>query len=176
MIKVRSDLKQIINFDLPTVEIGVAEGLFSRDILSWGSPKHYMVDAWQSVPNATGDIASDQSWHDRNLDNVKILTSPYGEKAVILKGFSGEMADKVENNSVGFIYVDGGHAYHVVKQDILKWYPKLVSGGIMAFHDFLHHGYGVGQAVKEFCHANKIQWHLIPDISDAHAGAYFYKP
>lgn len=176
MIKVRSDLKQIIDFSLPTVEIGVAEGLFSRDILSWGSPKHYMVDAWLSVPNATGDIASDQSWHDRNLDNVQILTSPFGEKALILKGFSGEMSDWVENNSVGFIYVDGGHAYHVVKSDIEKWYPKLVKGGIMAFHDFLNPGYGVNKAVKEFCILNKIEWALIPDISEAHAGAYFYKP
>lgn len=176
MIKVRSDLKQIIDFSLPTVEIGVAAGEFSRDILSWGSPKHYMVDAWMSVPNATGDIASEQSWHDRNLDNTQILCSPFGEKAIILRGFSGDMAVKVPDNSVGLIYVDGGHAYHVVKNDIDRWYPKLVQGGIMAFHDFLSPAYGVNQAVKEFCHKNKIEWTLIPDISEAHAGAYFYKP
>ncbi|MHA1251365.1 MAG: class I SAM-dependent methyltransferase [Candidatus Helarchaeota archaeon] len=36
---------------------------------------------------------------------------------------------------VEFIFIDGGHEYEVVKSDFFLWFPKLVNGGIMAFHD-----------------------------------------
>lgn len=176
MIKTRNDLWQIVNLEYPTVELGVAEGLFSRDILSWGSPKHYLIDCWETIPNATGDVTSEQDWHDRNYKNAQILAHPYGDKAVFLKGLSSAMVNHIPDNSVGLVYIDGGHAYHVVKQDIELYMPKLIKGGIMAFHDFLAMEYGVNRAVKEYCAKNKIEWTLIPDISNAHAGAYFYKP
>lgn len=39
------------------------------------------------------------------------------------------------NAPVGLVFVDGNHEYEYVKKDFDLWYPKLVSGGIIAFHD-----------------------------------------
>lgn len=39
-------------------------------------------------------------------------------------------------DSIDLLFVDGDHHYAVVKEDIKNWVPKLVSGGVVAFHDY----------------------------------------
>lgn len=34
------------------------------------------------------------------------------------------------------VFVDGSHEYVMVKDDIANWTPRLVSGGVIAFHDY----------------------------------------
>ncbi|KKR15004.1 MAG: Translation elongation factor P [Parcubacteria group bacterium GW2011_GWC1_39_29] len=46
-----------------------------------------------------------------------------------------EDAAKDFNRPIGFIFIDGGHAYEAVKIDFDSWYPKVVEGGVIAFHD-----------------------------------------
>ncbi|PYI84482.1 MAG: hypothetical protein DME26_13145 [Verrucomicrobia bacterium] len=36
---------------------------------------------------------------------------------------------------VEFIFIDGLHEYEAVKTDFEAWYPKIIEGGVMAFHD-----------------------------------------
>ena len=36
---------------------------------------------------------------------------------------------------VELIFIDGDHDYDLVKLDFELWYPKVIEGGIMAFHD-----------------------------------------
>jgi len=44
-------------------------------------------------------------------------------------------AAKDFNEPVEFIFIDGAHEYELVKLDFKLWFPKLINGGIMAFHD-----------------------------------------
>jgi len=44
-------------------------------------------------------------------------------------------ASKKFNDPVEFIFIDGAHEYEYVKEDFDDWFPKIVNGGIMAFHD-----------------------------------------
>ncbi len=39
------------------------------------------------------------------------------------------------NSSVELIFVDGSHDYESVKLDFKSWFPKVMQGGIIAFHD-----------------------------------------
>jgi len=39
------------------------------------------------------------------------------------------------NEAVEFIFIDGDHSYELVKKDFECWFPKVIEGGIMAFHD-----------------------------------------
>jgi predicted O-methyltransferase YrrM len=39
------------------------------------------------------------------------------------------------NMPVEFVFVDGAHEYEMVKLDFELWFPKLIEGGIVAFHD-----------------------------------------
>lgn len=36
---------------------------------------------------------------------------------------------------VEFVFIDGAHEYEFVKQDFELWFPKVIEGGMVAFHD-----------------------------------------
>jgi predicted O-methyltransferase YrrM len=62
---------------------------------------------------------------------------------------SADAASKIDDDVV-FAFIDGSHLYEDVKLDVKLWYPKVVKGGYMAFHDALCNGAkGVHDAVKE---------------------------
>jgi predicted O-methyltransferase YrrM len=46
-----------------------------------------------------------------------------------------EDAAKNFSKPVGLAFIDGDHEYDMVKLDYDLWFPKLVEGGVMAFHD-----------------------------------------
>jgi MMP 1-O-methyltransferase len=48
---------------------------------------------------------------------------------------TSEAAAKNFSERVEFVFIDGAHEYEAVKQDFDLWYPKVVEGGIIAFHD-----------------------------------------
>jgi len=39
------------------------------------------------------------------------------------------------NEDVALIFIDGAHEYEFIKIDFDVWFPKVVNGGVMAFHD-----------------------------------------
>lgn len=176
-INYRRDLKELLSdiSQAVCVELGVAEGLFSRDILSWGVKKLYSVDLWESHPDRSGDVASPQEWHTSNYQNVKKLLSEFGDRSEILRGYTSAMAQFVANDSCDLIYVDADHSYQGVKNDIKAWWNKLKKGGIMAFHDYEMSHYGVKDAVTEFANKNGLHIYLIPENKLEDAGAYIIK-
>lgn len=175
MIQSFRDLYKIVDTSLPAAEVGVAEGRNSLVFLSWGFPKLYMVDVWECHPNLKGDGSSPQIWHDRNFQIANEQTKQFNGRAVMMKGLSLEMASKIEDESLGFIYIDAGHSEEDVLQDLAAWYPKLKPGGVMAGHDYLNPAYGVYQAVDKFT-KDRVWVFTIPEESVIDAGFYFKKP
>jgi hypothetical protein len=55
-----------------------------------------------------------------------------------------DAANQFDDGSLDMIYVDGGHTYQEVFDDLTAWYPKLKSGGIIAGDD-----YGTWSSVNE---------------------------
>jgi predicted O-methyltransferase YrrM len=49
---------------------------------------------------------------------------------------STEASKEFEDNSLDFIFIDGGHSVKDVFNDILLWYPKLKSSRVICGHDF----------------------------------------
>lgn len=51
---------------------------------------------------------------------------------------TSEAAAKDFHRQVNFVFVDGAHEYEYVRKDYELWFPKIVNGGIIAFHDSWH--------------------------------------
>ncbi|HYG25253.1 MAG TPA: class I SAM-dependent methyltransferase [Verrucomicrobiae bacterium] len=65
----------------------------------------------------------------RNIDNAGV-----SEMIVPHVDYSTSVA-KTFNDPVEFIFIDGLHEYEGVRDDFEAWYPKVVNGGTIAFHD-----------------------------------------
>jgi hypothetical protein len=159
-------------------EIGVAEGNFSKEMLEWpiNLSMLYMVDRWACVPTQKGDAANPEGWHEQNYRKAVFVAAPHQKRAVILRGDSVEMADRVPNKTLRLVYIDADHSYDAVLRDSEAWLPKLVPGGVMAYHDYLNPGYGVHQAVLDFALPRHWDVHTIPEDKTEDAGAWFQVP
>lgn len=163
------ELMASLGLPMTAVEVGVAEGRYSLEMVRWGLTRLYLVDRWESTPTAPGDSASPQDWHDRNLTDCQARLKDYAAMVTFLRGDSVEMSAHVPDASLGLVYLDACHEYGWVCRDIVAWLPKLVSGGILAGHDYF--GYpGVKRAVDEFAERKGWPLHFTPDGAPENTG------
>lgn len=177
-IQFRQELGKLMwHLQVPKVilELGCAEGWFTKDILKWDFDKLYLIDNWATIPNQTGDGNYPQEWHDNNYNQQLEIVKPFGDKVTIIKGLTSDVVNQIPDNSLGLIFIDACHEYGCVKSDLELYFSKVVSGGIIACHDYMNLSYGVNKAVTEFC-KDKYEVHLIPDEEPAMSSCYFIKP
>lgn len=151
-------------------EIGCAECRSSLEFMGWGFKKLYLIDVWKERRDLTGDASSSQKWHNLNLRGCHEKLDRFGKKIIYLQGDSVIMADKVKDNSLGFVYIDANHSFYGAIADLIAWTPKVKSGGIVAGHDY-NHIYGVKRAVDKFAGpAVKV----LPELAIENQGFWFY--
>lgn len=51
---------------------------------------------------------------------------------------TSENAAKNFTQPIEFVFIDGAHEYLLVRLDFKLWFPKVMNGGILAFHDSWH--------------------------------------
>lgn len=64
-------------------------------------------------------------WSERKDNIVRVL--PFDHHAVV---------DQYRDKSLDFVFIDAGHSYKEVKEDIEAWLPKVKYGGWLAGHDY----------------------------------------
>jgi len=85
-------------------------------------------------------------------------------------GLSGEVA-KTWNKHLHFLFVDGSHLYEDVLADFAGFFPHVVRGGVVAFHDVLNESWpGVGRAWRESIE------HQLKDVGYCDTLGYGRKP
>jgi len=62
-------------------------------------------------------------------------------------------AAEIFHNPIEFLFIDGAHEYEMVKLDFKSWFPKLLNGGIIAFHD--SGSQGVRKVIEEFIYKTR---------------------
>ena len=115
------------------VEIGTDKGDFAEFLLTKSScSKLICIDPYlkyegyiDAMNERTGDVLFDQT---------KSRFAKYENRIVFIRKFSYSASNEV-TDQVDFVYVDGNHSYKYVFQDLLTWYPKIKSGGILAGDD-----------------------------------------
>lgn len=114
--------------------------------------KLYAVDKWEKVePDPNGETRGCENWDPvegkKKFDHAVRL---FKRRLTILCGDSVEMADKVPDESLDFVFIDADHRYEAVKKDIRAWTPKVKEDGVICGHDFNHPRLpGVKKAVEE---------------------------
>lgn len=168
--------------DNPCVaEVGVAQGLFSEEILKcWNPKKLFLVDLWESNSSFPGDAGSPQEWHNKNYIDANnrvrewfYKVAPMEMPVQFLRGPSVRMSQYIEDKSLDLVYLDACHSYECVMADLKAYMPKLKKGAVMAGHDFLNKAdYGVYDAVMEFT-KGRYEVYTIPENKTEDAGFYF---
>ena len=104
-------------------EVGVYKGYYS-EVLCKQIPglKLLCIDSWNSGRRIPAKEAATQ------------LLSSYN--AIIIQKNSVDAAKDVEDGSLDFVFIDAGHTYKDVKEDIAVWTPKVRIGGIVSGHDY----------------------------------------
>lgn len=121
------------------VELGVDKGILFRMLL-------------EGVPNLrlTGvDLFPNRERSRRAFE----AASAHADRADLLVMSTNDAARVVPDGSLDFVFIDAGHNYPEVREDIMRWAPKVREGGWVGGHDYHARKFpGVVRAVKEhFC-------------------------
>ena len=139
-------------------EVGVLRGDNAISILNeLNIKKLYLIDIWNDYKNQRTKFA--------NKENYDIVLKRFkkDKRVEIIKAFSKEGSEKIENCSLDFVYIDANHGYKHVYNDMNCWYPKIRKGGILAGHDVFS-CIDVIKAVKNWCIKNKTNFEIkLPD-------------
>lgn len=141
------------------VEIGVAEGWYSDQIMQLGKvDEMYGVDPY--TPHQGYRDYTRETTYNRLKTNAHNRLDKY-PNYYFLEQFSTRAADSFDNDSLDFVYIDGDHSYESVTQDIKTWMKKLKPGGIIAGDDYIRSDrdkrfYDVIRSVDEYVETNGI--------------------
>ncbi|MBL7147262.1 MAG: class I SAM-dependent methyltransferase [Nanoarchaeota archaeon] len=146
------------------VEIGSCKG---RSTVCLGTGlrkgKIYSIDPFVKDYNLEPDsdlyfhkVIKDRTLFGSNLEEFKknIREAEFDDVVVIPIVDLSETVAQGFNEPVELIFIDGGHDYDYVKQDFELWFPKVIDGGIMAFHD-TNRWPGPKKVVEEFIYKSK---------------------
>lgn len=67
---------------------------------------------------------------------AKTHISNYGYNFKLIHEDSATISKEFTDSKLDMVYIDGGHTYIQVSEDIKAWLPKIKKGGIMAGHDW----------------------------------------
>jgi len=100
----------------------------------------YCIDTWKNEGMTEGKRDTFEEFC-KNIESVKDYITP-------LRGYSTDIAKTFEKK-IDLLFIDGGHSYEDVKDDVEAWFPKVKDGGIVVFHD-IGWAEGVIRVVNEF--------------------------
>lgn len=149
-------------------EVGVKLGQYSEYLLEhWKGALLYSIDPWREFDTTIyrDEDNVKQSDHDRFYQITQSRLSRFGPRSKILRMTSAEAAQKIDDESLDFVYLDARHDYESVREDLALWYPKIKAGGILSGHDYLEGRigdtiFGVKPAVDEFVRANDLRLYV----------------
>jgi hypothetical protein len=126
-------------------ELGAHTGKFTEHLLSaHRGLSMYAIDTWVVRPR----------YETYNFDNVRKDFSRrigrFGNRVRVLQMETVAAADRVQDGTLDFVFIDADHSYEAVAADIDAWRSKIKPGGILSGHDYGHPRFpGVDRAVDE---------------------------
>jgi predicted O-methyltransferase YrrM len=88
------------------------------------------------------------------------IKEKYGGRLRPIEAKSDVAADSFQDGSLDLVFIDANHSYEYVKNDIIKYTPKLKSTGLLTGHDIDYPGVNkaVNEMIKEYEVAPNFVW------------------
>lgn len=144
------------------VEIGTLFGEYAECILATWPGFLNMVDPWIQQPSKIYKDGCNAVDFDDAYERAQSRMKQYEGRCKFWRMFSVDASKHFLDSSLCFAYIDGNHSLDAVRSDIVSWWPKVKSGGIICGHDFYdknsdYQNCGVKSAVEEFAVKNNLQ-------------------
>ncbi|MEP6663529.1 MAG: class I SAM-dependent methyltransferase [Verrucomicrobiota bacterium] len=157
--------------NLVGVEIGVYKGHHAESLLKNLQVQHlYLIDPYslyETYDEGRKHYGIDQDTLELAKQESEERLAPYNDRVTwILKQSTAALKDIPDH--LDFVYIDGNHEESFVREDILNYYPKVRSGGVIGGHDF-YNGFcrehdGVVKVVSKFSVENDLPLQIeLPD-------------
>ena len=93
-----------------------------------------------------------------SLEAVNDLLKKFKDNASLIKGNSNIILKKIDMSKIDFVFLDGGHDYQTVKNDLNCCREVIVNGGTILCDDYdLSYAPGVKDAIDEFISENNFE-------------------
>ena len=99
-----------------------------------------------------------------SLQAVTELLIKFKKNIHLIKGNSNNLLKKIDMSKVDYVFLDGGHAYETVKNDLNYSLPVIENNGTILCDDYnLSYASGVKKAIDELAENEKIKMEVLFD-------------
>ena len=99
-----------------------------------------------------------------SIDAVQDLLKKFKENVHLIKGNSNKVLKKIDMRKIDYVFLDGGHDYETVKNDLESCIEVINSNGTILCDDYnLSYAPGVKQAIDEYVRSNHFKCELVLD-------------
>ena len=97
-----------------------------------------------------------------SLDAVNDLLKKFKSNVHLIKGNSNKILKQLDMTKVDFVFLDGGHQYETVKNDLTNCSDVIKNGGVVLCDDYnLGTALGVRKAIDEYVLVNQYKCEII---------------
>ena len=165
------------------LEIGVFHGVTARNVcellhsIHKENFKYIGLDLFGEGVENTGEIIPNTNFNNPlkkiyfkyilkqdpySVDAVTYLLKKFEKNIHLIKGNSNLLLKKIDMSQIDYVFLDGGHAYETVKNDLHYSKPALDNNGTILCDDYnLGQAPGVKQAIDEFVINNNLKSEII---------------
>ena len=161
------------------LEIGVFQGVTARNVcellysIHQSDFKYIGLDLFGESSENTGEVIPSTKFNNplkkfyfkyilrRDLYSLLAVTNflkKFKNNIHLIKGNSNNILKKIDMSKIDYVFLDGGHAYETVKNDLNYSKPVLDNNGTILCDDYdLSYAPGVKKAIDEFVNENKFK-------------------
>ena len=97
-----------------------------------------------------------------SLEAVKDLLKKFEKNAHLIQGNSNKVLKKIDMSKIDYVFLDGGHEYNTVKNDLDNCIEVIKKGGTVLCDDYnLGSAPGVKEAIDEFVNKNQLNVEIL---------------
>ena len=97
-----------------------------------------------------------------SIKAVKDLLNKFDDNVHLIKGNSNKILSNIDMKKIDYVFLDGGHEYNTVKNDLECCKEVILNNGIVLCDDYdLSYAPGVKKAIDEFIEYNSFKCSII---------------